>query len=122
MGIATKTIQDKLKHLQNESWKKNEIAEKIKSTKQEELEMLHNRWKDGAASDCKEDKVQVGFLYLEKRYYVFHPITRFVCLSVSVCVSVCLALSSSKFQPQRKPYLHISALFLAHIGAFLQMS
>ena len=33
----------------------------------------------------------------EKRYYVFHPITRFVCLSVclsvSVCVCVCVCVS-----------------------------
>ena len=29
----------------------------------------------------------------EKRYYVFHAITRFVCVSVCVCVCLCVCVS-----------------------------
>jgi len=47
VGAATKTIHEKLKQMQEESWKNNEISEKIKQTKQQEMEMLQNRWKNG---------------------------------------------------------------------------
>ena len=60
VGSATKSIHDRLQQIQDEGWKNNEIAEKIKQTKQQELEMLQNRWKNGVLREDGAEPVRMG--------------------------------------------------------------